>query len=77
VEGQFERGDTIAIYAPDGTEIARGLAEHAAEAARLFIGKQTQEIAAELRYKGRAEMIHRDNLVINDPHAKQDSTPET
>lgn len=77
IEGQFERGDTVAIYAPDGTEIARGLAEHAADTARLFIGKQTQEIAAELRYNGRAEMIHRDNLVMRDPHAKQDSDYET
>lgn len=64
IEGQFERGDCVAVYGPDGVEIARGLVEHAADTAEQIIGKQTAEIAAFLSYNGRVEMIHRDNLVM-------------
>ncbi len=64
IEGQFERGACIAIIAPDGQEIARGLVEHADTQARAFIGKQTDEIAQKLNYYGRGELVHRDNLVL-------------
>lgn len=64
IEGEFERGACVAIISADGAEIARGLVEHSDVTSRSFIGKQTDEIAAELNYYGRTEFIHRDNLVL-------------
>ena len=64
VEGEFSRGDTVAVVTRDGREIARGLAGYDASEARQIAGKKSSEISAILGYSGRAAMIHRDDLVI-------------
>jgi glutamate 5-kinase len=64
IEGQFERGDAVRVLAPDGRELARGLIAYAADEARLIAGKQSQAIADILGYRGRDEIIHRDDLVL-------------
>lgn len=64
VEGQFQRGDAVKVLAPDGREIARGLIAYSAEDARRIAGHKTGEIEALLGYRGRDEMIHRDDLVL-------------
>ena len=64
VEGQFERGDCVKIIAPDGGEIARGLAAYAHGDAAQICGQPSAQIVGLLGYKGRAEMVHRDNLII-------------
>lgn len=64
VEGDFQRGDVIAVRAPDGREIARGLANYAAAEARLLCRRPSSEIERLLGYAAEAEMIHRDNLVV-------------
>lgn len=64
IDGDFERGDCVAILGPGNAEIARGLVEHSSGQAGQIIGKQTAEIVNELSYEGRTEMIHRDNLVM-------------
>jgi glutamate 5-kinase len=64
VEGQFERGDAVRVLAQDGRELARGLIAYAAEEARQIAGKQSQGIADGLGYRGRDEIIHRDDLVL-------------
>ncbi|MBS0612568.1 MAG: glutamate 5-kinase, partial [Proteobacteria bacterium] len=62
--GRFERGDTISVLAPDGTEIARGISAYSdADAARIM-GRKSLEIEALLGFRGRDEMIHRDDLVL-------------
>jgi glutamate 5-kinase len=62
--GRFERGDTVSVLAPDGAEVARGIVAYAdADAARIM-GRKSSEIEALLGFSGRAEMIHRDDLVI-------------
>ncbi|MBX5461923.1 MAG: glutamate 5-kinase [Steroidobacteraceae bacterium] len=62
--GKFERGDTVSVLAPDGTEVARGIVAYSdADAARIM-GRKSSEIEALLGFRGRAEMIHRDDLVI-------------
>jgi len=62
--GRFERGDTVSVLAPDGSEIARGISAYSdADAARIM-GRQSSEIEALLGYRGRDEMIHRDDLVL-------------
>ncbi len=47
-----------------GNEIARGLAAYDAADAKLIMGRTSKEIAA-LGYRGRDEMIHRDDLVVS------------
>jgi glutamate 5-kinase len=64
VEGQFERGDAVRVLGLDGRELARGLIAYAADEARLIAGKQSQGIADVLGYRGRDEIIHRDDLVL-------------
>jgi glutamate 5-kinase len=64
VEGEFSRGDVIAIRDPRGTEVARGLANYAAAEARLLCRKASGDIERLLGYVAEAEMVHRTNLVV-------------
>lgn len=65
VEGDFSRGDVIAIRADDGTEIARGLANYASAEARLICRKPSSAFEKLLGYMAESEMVHRDNLVLS------------
>ena len=64
IEGVFERGDSVAVIDPDGREIARGLVAYHQEEASRIAGHKTGEIEEILGYRGRDEMIHRDDLVL-------------
>lgn len=64
VQGDFSRGDVIAIWSPDGTEIARGLANYSSAEARLICRKASSEFEKLLGYTGEPEMVHRTNLVL-------------
>ena len=64
VQGEFSRGDVIAIVDAQGAEIARGLANYAAFEARLICRKASSEFDALLGYTGEAEMVHKDNMVL-------------
>ncbi|PZN51134.1 MAG: glutamate 5-kinase [Proteobacteria bacterium] len=64
VEGNFSRGDTVAVLSRDGHEIARGLVAYDAADAVRIAGKKTAEIETVLGYEARSAMIHRDDLVI-------------
>jgi glutamate 5-kinase len=64
VEGEFSRGDVIAVRDPAGREIARGLANYASAEARLLCRKPSAEIEKLLGYVAEPEMIHRTNLVV-------------
>jgi glutamate 5-kinase len=64
VEGDFHRGDTVAVVTEDHTEIARGLCAYDAADATIIAGRKSSEIEALLGLRGRDEMIHRDDLVI-------------
>ena len=60
----FESGDTVSVMDKDGREVARGIAGYSdAETARI-LGRRSGEIEALLGYRGREELIHRDDLVI-------------
>jgi glutamate 5-kinase len=65
VEGDFSRGDVIAIRDPEGLEIARGLANYASAEARLICRKPSSAFEALLGYSAEPEMVHRDNLVLS------------
>ena len=64
VSGGFERGECVAVLAPDGREIARGISAYDAEEARLLIGCPRGGIAARLGYARASELIHRDDLAM-------------
>jgi glutamate 5-kinase len=64
VEGDFSRGDVIAVRDPQGLEIARGLANYASTEARLICRKPSVEFEKLLGYAAEPEMVHRDNLVL-------------
>ena len=64
VEGDFSRGDVIAVRDASGVEIARGLANYAAAEARLLCRKPSAEFERLLGYAAEPEMVHRDNMVL-------------
>ena len=64
VQGEFSRGDVIAVRNPDGVEIARGLANYSSAEARLICRKASTEFEKLLGYTGEPEMVHRTNLVL-------------
>jgi len=65
VEGDFQRGDAVIVKTGDGRELGRGLVAYSAEDAKRIIGYKTSEIESLLGYRGRDEMIHRDDLVLD------------
>jgi glutamate 5-kinase len=64
VEGDFQRGDAVVIRNAEGREIARGLAGYSGAETRAIMGARSPDIEARLGYRGRDEVIHRDNLVL-------------
>jgi glutamate 5-kinase len=72
--GRFERGDTVSVVGPDGNEIARGLSAYSDSDAARILGRRSSEIESLLGFRGRDEMIHRDDLAIlhgnTPPHAE-------
>ena len=64
IEGDFERGDPVLVQGPDDQDLAKGLSAYDAADARRILGQRTEQIAAVLGYRGRDELIHRDDLVL-------------
>lgn len=64
IEGEFSRGDVIAVLDAQGQEIARGLANYASAEARLICRKPSSDIEKLLGYLAEPEMVHRDNMVM-------------
>jgi len=64
VSGRFARGDTVSVLDRGGVEIARGMIAYNDRDAARIIGKRSADIEALLGFRGRDEMIHRDDLVI-------------
>jgi len=67
VDGQFARGDAVVVRGPDNQEIGRGLVAYDAEDAEKIKGLSSPDVMAILGISGRAEMIHRDDLVVGGP----------
>jgi len=62
--GRFERGDTVSVLTAEGTEIARGITAYSDTDATRIMGRKSSEIEGLLGFRGRTEMIHRDDLVL-------------
>jgi glutamate 5-kinase len=62
--GRFESGDTVSVLTTDNMEVARGVIAYSdADTARIM-GRRSGEIEALLGFRGREELIHRDDLVV-------------
>ncbi|UYN95767.1 MAG: glutamate 5-kinase [Enhydrobacter sp.] len=64
IEGDFRRGDVVDVKDRAGRLLARGLVAYAAEDARRIAGRKSAEIEKLLGFRGRDEMVHRDDLVV-------------
>lgn len=64
VEGDFGRGDPVSVRGTGGAEAARGLCAYSAADARRIAGHKSREIERLLGYRGREEIIHRDDLAM-------------
>jgi glutamate 5-kinase len=61
LRGEFSKGDLLAIVTPDNQLLAKGLSNYDSREALLLLGKRS----AELPENAPAELIHRDNLVMD------------
>jgi len=64
VDGDFARGDAVVVRGPDGHEVGRGLVAYDAEDAEKIRGKSSADVLLILGIEGRAELVHRDDLVL-------------
>jgi len=64
VEGAFDRGDAVVIRDCNGAELGRGLSAYSKNDAALIIGHKSREISERLGYRGRDELIHRDDMAL-------------
>jgi glutamate 5-kinase len=62
--GRFERGDTVSVLSPDGNEVARGIVAYSDVDTARIMGRKTSQIEGILGFRGRDELIHRDDLVV-------------
>jgi len=67
-EGHFHAGDLVVVLDRDGQEIARGLTNYSAEETRAIMGAHSSRIPELIGREGAAEVIHRDDMVVNAPH---------
>ncbi|HLF58954.1 MAG TPA: glutamate 5-kinase [Alphaproteobacteria bacterium] len=65
VEGKFERGDAVIVKSAEGRELGRGLSAYSSGDAKRIMGHKSGEIEELLGYRGREELIHRDDLVLS------------
>lgn len=64
VEGNFQRGDIVDIYDPQGVKIGCGITNYTSEELLKIKGAHSDEIATRLGYASAAEVVHRNNLVV-------------
>ncbi|MAH84499.1 MAG: glutamate 5-kinase [Rhodospirillaceae bacterium TMED8] len=62
--GQFDRGDAVIVRARDGLEVGRGIIAYSSDDAQRIKGNKTSEIEALLGYRGRDEIVHRDDFAL-------------
>ena len=65
VTGDFDKGDAVVVKTTNDREVARGLISYSATDARMLMGHKSSEIEGLLGYRGRDELIHRDDLVLS------------
>ena len=63
-EGQFERGDAVDVLSAEGRVLARGLTAYSRTDVLRIMGRRSTEIEQLVGFRGRDEIIHRDDLVL-------------
>ncbi len=66
LEGKFIRGDAVIICNQQGSELGRGLVAYNSKEAKIILGQQSYQIIRRLGYEGRSELVHRDDMVLNE-----------
>lgn len=64
VEGRFGRGDAVRVVSISGKHLAQGLSAYDSDDAARIAGHKTTKIETILGWRGRDELIHRDDLVF-------------
>jgi glutamate 5-kinase len=64
VSGAFARGDAVLVQTAAGDRLAQGLSAYGHEDAARIAGHRSDAIEAILGWRGRDELIHRDDLVL-------------
>ena len=68
VSGDFRRGDAVLILDQRRQVLAHGLSAYdSADAARI-VGLRSHAIEAVLGYRGREELVHRNDMAMVSPH---------
>ena len=65
VEGDFDKGDAVVIEDKNGIELARGLSAYSSDDAQKIIGRKSSEFEDLLGFRGRDELVHRDDMALN------------
>ncbi len=68
VQGRFRRGDAVSISDPKGQEFARGITAWSSKQVERGRGKKSHEVRSLLGEGTPAEVVHRDDLMIINPH---------
>jgi len=64
IEGDFQRGDIVNIYDPEGSCLGCGITNYSSADISLIKGAHSQKIATLLGYDYGSEVVHRNNLVV-------------
>jgi len=64
IENEFEPGDVVAILSPEGTEIARGIANYSSTDATRLMGKQSGDIERLASTRNYDAFVTRDNIAF-------------
>jgi glutamate 5-kinase len=64
VEGKFGRGDIVAIYDVEGTQIGCGIANYSAADVAIIKGAQSDKIGSLLSFDYGPEVVHRNNFAL-------------
>ncbi|HEY2784660.1 MAG TPA: glutamate 5-kinase [Fimbriiglobus sp.] len=64
LEGNFGRGDVVAVVDISGVEVARGLTNYSAADTARILGRTTEQIHTQFGKTPYVELVHRDNLVV-------------
>jgi len=64
VDGEFQRGDIVNIYDPQGSRVGCGITNYSSADIEIIKGAHSEKIATLLGYDYGSEIVHRNNLVV-------------
>ncbi len=64
IDGRFARGAAVAIKNDAGRLIGKGITAYGAEDAARIAGLQSDAVEAQLGYRGRPALVHRNDLIL-------------